>query len=62
MKKRIKKLSLNRETLRTLQDQEVLEGIAGGRYETSSLCRDMTFCGCNDTQSLCTASCNTRCY
>jgi hypothetical protein len=60
MKKRIKKLNLHRETVRNLGDPE-MRTAAGGTRETSALCRDVTFCGCEATQSLCTYGCTTNC-
>lgn len=49
MRKRVKKLTLNRETLRSLEARN-LRGAAGGTdttsFNTSCACRDITGCEC----------------
>jgi hypothetical protein len=58
MKKRIKKLSLNRETVRHLADEGLRDmgDIAGGAG-TSDICRQPTWCLCGDTYGICTNRC-----
>ena len=59
MKKRPKKLSLNRETVRHLESRDI-HGVVAGAEETSSLCLAATGCECvvEYPPSACFGSCS----
>jgi hypothetical protein len=60
MKKRLKKLTLNRETLRDLSHRDAKAVLGAASYDTSCRCRIQTGCDC-ETQG-CTITCQPACY
>jgi hypothetical protein len=54
MKKRIKSLSLNKETLRNLQADSLRGAVVGGNDTTSAVCFIPTGCECNTQDPACT--------
>jgi hypothetical protein len=59
MKKQIRRLSLNRETLRALETAEIPTGVAGGLSADNTSCRcfNNTGCNCYTNYMDCTALC-----
>ena len=55
MKKRLKKLTLSRETLRNLSNREILAAQGAASYDTSCRCRIETGCDC--ATNGCTITC-----
>lgn len=51
MKKRVRKLSLNRETLRHLQNEKFLKAVGGGAGTTEN-CDEASWCAC-ETETGC---------
>ncbi len=60
MKKHLKKLTLNRETLRNLAKIETAAVVGANTNPTSCRCRIETGCEC-ETQAGCTALCTSGC-
>jgi hypothetical protein len=58
MKKHLKKLTLNRETLRKLSNRDI-EGVFGAVSNTSCACRMASGCDCETGG--CTITCPIRC-
>ena len=46
MKKRLKKLTLGRETLRNLSDRDARAALGAATGDTSCRCKEQTGCGC----------------
>jgi hypothetical protein len=59
MKKHIRRLSLNRETLLALEATEILAGVTGGVSANNTSCHCFVNTGCNCTTNYmdCTATC-----